>query len=839
MPEIQPKKRHLRADRFHRDALYKSKKRGSSSPVPTRTDFRAHGQALVSEVQKIEQYYTTLAQSWEGNENIHAKGISIELEIAPGVTFDIERLETGGWQLLNERMTTNNNQLIIFQTWFVPDGKLGVLASIVGDYLSKTRKIARGKDKGKLQPKYRPLVDAIERIGKAAAQQLWTERDELFPEQQTLWFEVWIRRGSSEAERAIILQQFLELSQGVGIKVGNGRIKLPEHTIVAAYGLGSSFSKDLALLSCVAELRRGRDYADFFDALRPDEQAAWAKELLQRVNARNPDGPYISVLDTGVNRGHPLLDHLIPEADNLTINADWSAADDDEHGTLMAGLCLFGDMTLALASTGKIDMPVNVEGVKIVPPPAQRGTDEKLAGAYTAQGVGLAETHAPKRKRVWCVATSMKEPNDPIPTSWSAQMDALACGLDNDGQARRLLCLSAGNIPSELWKEYPDSNHKYSVENPAQSWNALCVGAFTDFHVTKQPDSYRALASRGALAPSSSTSLQWETKWPNKPDVVFEGGNAGFQEANNSTLNLPELSLLSTHADFNNGAFGLICGTSPATALASRMAGRIMLEYPELTPETIRGLIIHSADWTDAMKASIPNGGLPDTKRERANFLLRTVGYGVPSLTRALDCAKNRATMIAECEIQPFKIDKKEIGFNHMHLHKLPWPATALKGNSQQKVKMRVTLSYFIEPNPGNRGYTSNFRYASCALRFKVSSPNQTEDDLAAQVSKLASDEFKQQNRVIVGGSNDGWVLGQACFRGSIHSDTWEGTAANLLSMQHIAVSPVTGWWRTRPSHERGEARLKYSLIVSLEAENPELDIYTEIENQIKIPITV
>jgi hypothetical protein len=134
------------------------------------------------------------------------------------------------------------------------------------------------------------------------------------------------------------------------------------------------------------------------------------------------------VLDTGINRGHPLLEQLIPEADNLTINAGWTSADDSAHGTLMAGLCLYGDLTGALAGTQAVQVPVRVDGAKIVPPPALRGKDEKLAGAFTAQGISLLETHAPKRRRVWCIATTMKEPNKPAPTSWSAQMDALASG---------------------------------------------------------------------------------------------------------------------------------------------------------------------------------------------------------------------------------------------------------------------------------------------------------------------------------------------------------------------------------------------------------------------------
>jgi hypothetical protein len=826
---------HLRVDGFHRAAAYKSKRRGSSNNVPPRADFQKHGAALFDDVQKLKDDYVELSRSWEGSEAVRAKGLSIELESAPGVEIGTSRLEQGGWELLNERVITQPNQLsVTSQTWFVPDGKLGLLAAIVGDYLSKQQKTKGGKT----QPKYRPLIDAIEKIGKAAAKQLWTEENEVFPEQELLWFEVWLRRGASEEEREIIIEQFKQLSTPVGLKTGNARITLPEHTIIAAYGHGVDFSKDLALLSCVAEIRRGRDYADFFDALRPTEQASWAKDLLARTEAPDVHAPFVSVLDTGINRGHPLLEGMIAERNNLTINQAWAPADDDEHGTLMAGLCLFGNITPALSSTQKISLPLNVDGIKIVPPPAQRGTEEKLAGAFTAQGIALAEAIFPTRKRVWCIATTMKEVNKPLPSSWSSQIDSLASGVDNDGQVRRVICLSAGNVPTVQWKNYPNANYNYSVENPCQSWNALCVGAFTDFDLVQKDGSYTPVASRGSLAPSSSTSLSWDTKWPNKPDIVFEGGNAGRQHANGSTLELPEMMLLSTHADFRNGVFGLFGGTSSATALAARMAGQIMKEYPELMPETIRGLMVHSAGCTEAMKASIPKDMVND-KRLRANFLLRTVGYGVPNLARALECAGNRATLIAECEIQPFKVDGKDTVFNEMHLHHLPWPANELKRHTTETVRMRVTLSYFVEPNPGTRGFSSHFRYPGCALRFKVSSPGQTERDLAAEVSKFAADEFKKENRIHVGGTTDGWTLGQACFRGSVHSDIWEGSAADLLSMKFIAVSPVTGWWRTRPSHNRANSRMKYSLLVTLEAENPDVDIYTEIEEMIRLTVSV
>lgn len=837
MPENQVKKRHLRVEPFHKAALYKSKKRGTSSPVPPRTDFAAHGRLLKSEVAQIQSQYALLAETWEGNEDIRARGISVELQSAPGVEIDIERLEKNDWELLNERSQISNGQVVNMQTWFVPDGKLAALASILDDYLSKQQTVKGGRK----QPLYRPLIDAIERVGMAAARQLWTETKSTFPENLDTWFEVWLRRGATEAERVAIVQQFKTLANSCGIRVGNGQIKLPEHTIIAAYGKGNAFAGNLALLSCISELRLGRDYADFFTSLKPSEQADWARLLLPRIEARNPDYPYVSVMDTGVNRGHPLLESWLTEEDNLTIEMAWSAADDDEHGTLMAGLCLYGDLTPLLASLSPVEMPVNIEGVKIVPPEAAKQNSEKLAGAYTAQGVALAEGKNPNRKRVWCVATSMNDPNDPVATSWSAQMDALACGLDNEGDLRRLICLSAGNIPQGLWKDYPQSNYDFSVENPAQSWNPICVGAYTEFTSIRFDGAHTILAPAGGLAPVSSTSFCWDKKWPNKPDIVFEGGNAVLEKATNSTLTLPELQPLSTHPDFNHGVFGSMSGTSASTAFAARMAGQILKYYPELTPESVRGLMIHSAEWTEAMKSSIPNGseGKPLNKRDRSNFLLRTVGYGVPQLQKAIECGGSRATLIAECEMQPFQADGDKVNFHHMHLHELPWPKDALRSHSQEQVRMRVTLSYFIEPNPGNRGHTSHFRYANCALRFKVSSPGQSAEDLAAQVSKLAAEELKKENRVHVEGSTNGWLLGDTCFKGSVHSDIWEGTAADLLSMQHIAISPVTGWWRTRPSNGRANSKMRYSLIVTLEAQNPAIDIYTEIESQIRVPVTV
>lgn len=87
--------------------------------------------------------------------------------------------------------------------------------------------------------------------------------------------------------------------------------------------------------------------------------------------------------------------------------------------------------------------------------------------------------------------------------------------------------------------------------------------------------------------------------------------------------------------------------------------------------------------------------------------------------------------------------------------------------------------------------------------------------------------------------TSDYWRLGaNARNRGSIHSDTWQGTSAELASSSFIAIMPVIGWWRERTNLRRWESKTRYSLIVSIKTENTEVDVYTPIAQQLNIQKT-
>ena len=104
------------------------------------------------------------------------------------------------------------------------------------------------------------------------------------------------------------------------------------------------------MLNSIAELRRAKETAEFFDALEPEMQPAWLDNLLQRSRFPGVEDPvpHVCLLDTGVNNGHPLIEPALSVDDLHTIEPGWGTADGHGHGTQMAGLALAGDLTKAL-----------------------------------------------------------------------------------------------------------------------------------------------------------------------------------------------------------------------------------------------------------------------------------------------------------------------------------------------------------------------------------------------------------------------------------------------------------------------------------------------------------
>lgn len=147
-------------------------------------------------------------------------------------------------------------------------------------------------------------------------------------------------------------------------------------------------------------------------------------------------------------------------------------------------------------------------------------------------------------------------------------------------------------------------------------------------------------------------------------------------------------------------------------------------------------------------------------------------------------------------------------------------------------MKLNITLSYFIEPNPGSRKYSNKFSYQSHGLRFNVIGESEDVETFHKRVNKNTREEGEG------GFSGESWIIGSRYRdKGSIHRDFWIGSGADLATRNQIAVYPVSGWYRMRKKLEKYDASVRYSLIVTIEAPEIDIDIYTPIRAMIPIEV--
>ena len=503
----------------------------------------------------------------------------------------------------------------------------------------------------------------------------------------------------------------------------------------------------------------------------------------------------------------------------------------------MAGLALHGDLTAALADRSERVLTHRLESVKFLPPQGFDPAQPQSYGVMTQAAVALPEIAAPERTRVYCMAITNEDVSGSRPSAWSAAVDQAANGsmIGDDADApKRLIVVSGGNVPAHIEMARVRPQDEYPIEDPAQAWNALTVGGYTDRGTIREAglENWTPMATTGDLSPHSRTSVTWPQNAPFKPEIVMEAGNRAINPARTEAVTVGSLSLLSTGRD---AARPLVSfdATSAASAQAARMAARLCADHPDYWPETIRALMVHSAEWTEPMLAMF---GERMNKRERYE-LVRRYGYGVPDYDRATASATNHLALFAQANLQPFRSEGGR-KFGDCHYYTLPIPRRMLEDLENETVELKITLSYFIDPNPGLSANVDPQRYQSHGLRFDLRRKTETLDNFKRRVN--ASE--REDPRVGPQREDDDgrWLLGpQSVSAGSLHCDLWTGPAIELAGRDTLCIKPVVGWCRSRAAIEICNAMRRYSLIVTLKARNTEIDLYTPISVAVGVPVEV
>ena len=812
-------------------------------------EHRAHGLALRED---LTQTFSEVDQERENimvtEDELRALGSIIVLEgSAADYPLQIDQLESRSahgknpkrprWLLLSVSPGTATEPERA--TIWVADAYRAQFMKIFEDYLTKfsTRGDRNRWSTPEGNPRQQALVANISRIRRAILSDLWTSEGEP-PGSGPQWWELWLDTNQPHVDA---LEGFATTNR---LRILPRSIALRDRVVVWVEATWQQLEILPFTSVPLAEVRRP-EFIDTIEDLPVVEQDEYVNDLAERVVAADDNAPAVCHLDSGVFRVHVLLRDSLAESDHHSIIGS-SGNDAHGHGTSMAGLALFGDLDAHLQSTEIMQFRHRLESVRMLPRRSEVTIDPIDFGSATVQAAALPEISA-RRRRVFCLTLSTKPDMPGEPTLWSAAVDALAVGTESvrvgdqfqlisvpDPDSARLFVVAAGNVD---WytRDHRAQSDSSAIEDPAQAWNALTVGAYTELTRSPQDPQYSGwepMAEAGELSPHSRTSVMFnQRKWPIKPDICMEGGNVLTDGAQGFETKHPLLSLRSTGIA-NDVALTSANATSAATAQASRLAALAMGRYPGYWPETIRGLLTHAAEWTQSMDDEVRRN---QGKKERLQ-LLRRYGWGVPTEDSVLNSSRQSVTLITQDQFQPF--DGTDYRMRRFRLHTLPWPTDVLEQLGSGTVRLRITLSYFIEPSASRRGWRQRYAYASHSLRFDLQGPLETQQEFIARVNSDAQSDEDGSTRSST--TSDRWLIGaNQRSLGSLHQDEWQGTGSELVRCNSVAVYPVGGWWKNNKRPDRVDLPVRYSLLLSLRTEEQEVDLYTPIANQLRIPVSV
>jgi len=255
-----------------------------------------------------------------------------------------------------------------------------------------------------------------------------------------------------------------------------------------------------------------------------------------------------------------------------------------------------------------------------------------------------------------------------------------------------------------------------NLKVPAESLNNLTVGAMadnleagteTDMTLDKYLPAY--YTSKYHVSPFHKVNgTRLKSKHINykivKPDITYPGGDYGQQSS----------GIQLTGSGIGNDHFRQECGTSFAAPFAANLAAKIARLYPNLSTQSIKALIINSAepltssdfltDHLDELREKFANeefsksySALDKSEKLKVNkwfhkedIFSRLVGHGKPRTDIALSSNQKSITIIIE--------DRIKVGTHKaIPIHLPAYLRTAIKKNTI--VGMSATLCFKFQPN--------------------------------------------------------------------------------------------------------------------------------------------
>ena len=265
-------------------------------------------------------------------------------------------------------------------------------------------------------------------------------------------------------------------------------------------------------------------------------------------------------------------------------------------------------------------------------------------------------------------------------------------------------------------------------------------------------------------------------------------------------------------------------GTSFAAPKVTHIATAIEAAFPQESTLLYRALIVQSARlpaWTNNSNANLCHA-------------IRTMGYGIPDINRALGNSSNRATLTTR--------GLERIKARQAKVYQVKVPENFLPQGEGFEILIEITLSYVAEPRRTRRNrrkYLSTWldwtcskrgedpaRFLGRVLKDYDASEETEEDDGLFQWTLGKRQWAKGQKRP---NGIDGIVKELSRSTGTIQKDWATVKSYELREGFCIAVVGHTGW------NQDSNAEVPFALAVSFEAVNSTIDLYTSfVEAEIK-----
>lgn len=801
---------------------------GKRERIPTVDDRQAHANFLLAGLESARGDFSRYAEAQKavGVKNTK-RGIPLTVDGRPNVALKVgkARVSVLNVQRADRDGKSADGENVDRATFFMTKGMLKTLQKNLqtygryvepADWQDFQDELDDEDDDADLpgRPRNFPLFETGAQIRPTTIRDLWTDRIETLPRQRDVrcTWEVWSRLSRQDPfENALTAFDVESVGRATSF------VDTVVHNLIAT---PVEIMDIVRASGAVVQLRGASSFASDYLQMEPEKRARTVASLVGRIQDPPLDAPRVAVLDTGILRAHPLLRSTLPSNRCFAADDRWTVDDHHGHGTKMAGIIQYGDLSDISGGASPIPVATRLESVVVTAPAGAPPLPAR--DAIKRAVVDLIETV--KHKRVYCLAqTAVGEFEDGRPTSTSAVLDQLAF---NDGSNTRLFCVAVGNAPHSEEKPYQVGdysvwNRDYGVQAPAQALNALSVGAVSLKNLTVP--GIDLVASPGNLAPSSRTSERWPPRTepekadiiPTKPDIVMEGGNFRVDPDGVFCRPSPRHLVMTTSRGAPASPLAMVGETSAATAAAAGLSGRLLARYPMLRMESLRALLVHCAEWTPQMLEHIEEAqtnGMSEIEARR--LLFSRFGWGTPNEERLFHSASNALTLIAEDTIIPYrqKDEDSTLRLKEMKYFELPWPIGALKALGDTIVEMRCTLSFFVDPDPQASARDRLESYPSHRLKFDVRRFGESHAQTKTRSNRLADEpDFR------VSSDDTNWMLGlYARQRGSLHQDDWRGPAYELAERDGICVAPVRGWWGDSKTFGKAEKSVRFSLVVSI-----------------------